>query len=185
MRCKRMDTGSPINTHNMLRIGSRHIRRIAVSAFFFMVTISTIMYVMLESVRVSELVFLLTLEIAIGIGSVFLKVVPLIAIGLIEIGSLLMLELSMKRFGLLSLSSKTSNLNIFSKNLKYRTGFIPLFLLSVVFVCMIPPIGILISIASVTLIIRYYSEMMRRGLNTYCSAEHAGHVDTYYLQGGL
>ena len=79
-----MDSVSPINTHNILRIGSRHIQRIAVFAFFFMVTISTIMYVMLESVRVCELVFLLTLEIAIGIDSVFLKMVPVIAIGMIE-----------------------------------------------------------------------------------------------------
>ena len=180
-----MDSVSPINTHNILRIGSRHIQRIAVFAFFFMVTISTIMYVMLESVRVGELVFLLTLEIAIGIDSVFLKIIPLIAIGMIEIGSLIILELSMRRFGLMSLSLKTSNLNIFSKYPKYGTGFISLFLLSVIFVWIVPTIGILISISSFTLTISYFSELMRRGLSTYCSVKDTGHVDTYYLQGGL
>jgi hypothetical protein len=180
-----MDNISSINLYNTLQIRSSRIPWKAAYAFFFMVTISTMMCSMLEGVRVREFVFSLTLEIAMSINSIHMGLIPLVAIGLIELGFFMSVELLMRRSQLVCLSSRASNLNIFSKDLIYGTGFISFYILSVVFALMIPQHGILISISSITLIVIYYLELMRRGLSIYCSEKTSEHVDTYYIQGGL
>lgn len=172
---------SPSSVIESINTTEKSITRKTSVVFLLMVTISTIIYSMLESVRVSRSVFSLSTQIVPDTLSVSPIFVTLVAIGLIEIGSLSGLKRVLNSSNLITQAE--SDLNIFSNHLLVGIGFISLFGWFVMFSWLSPTLWIPISITSIALMVIYYSEALRRGLSTsYSDTEY---VDTQYLQSGL
>ncbi len=131
----------------------------------FMLTISKIMYSLLKSVGMIGSVFLSSPPVAIKLSVFPNAALFLIAITLIETGSIIGLAKTLSDSKLLVPASYDNDLSIFSNNPIVGVILVCIVLQAAILGWLNPEIGILVSIASICIIICVGTVMLQRGLS--------------------